>query len=171
MNLERDPGSGARMVDVGEKDVTERIAIASGRIRLDDEVIEYIRSNNIPKGNVFEVARVAGIMADKRTDEIIPLCHPLPLESVEVHLEIIGNAVMVRAQVRTHAKTGVEMEALTAVGAACLTIYDMCKPLAKGQSAIIECIQLEMKSGGRSGTFIRSNESKKEVEGSCVLPS
>ncbi|MHB1755955.1 MAG: cyclic pyranopterin monophosphate synthase MoaC [Leptospirillum sp.] len=171
MELEEDPGSRARMVDVGSKEVTERLAIASGRIRLAKEVIECIRANKVPKGNVFEVARIAGIMAAKRTDEILPLCHPLPLESVEVHLEILQDVVMVRVQVRTHAKTGVEMEALTAVAAACLTVYDMCKPLAKGQSAVIECIQLEMKSGGRRGTFIRKNELEKEGEGSCALPS
>lgn len=171
MELEENPGSGARMVDVGAKKITERVAIASGRVCFSMEVIEYIRTNRIPKGNVFEVARVAGIMSAKRTYEILPLCHPLPLESVEVHLEILQNVVMVRVQVRTHAKTGVEMEALTAVAAACLTVYDMCKPLEKGQSAVIENIQLEMKSGGRRGTYLRKNESKKQEQGLCDLPS
>lgn len=165
MELEENPDSYARMVDVGAKEITERVAIASGRICLSMEVIECIRTNRIPKGNVFEVARIAGIMSAKRTHEILPLCHPLPLESVEVHLEILQNAVMVRVQVRTHAKTGVEMEALTAVAAACLTVYDMCKPLEKGQSAVIESIQLEMKSGGRRGTYIRKNESEKQEQG------
>jgi cyclic pyranopterin phosphate synthase len=143
-----------RMVDVGEKDITFRRAVASGSIRVGRTVRKAIDAGKIPKGNVLEVARVAGIMAAKQTAALLPLCHPLPIEAVSLHLETDDETVRVHAEVRTHARTGVEMEALVAVSVACLTVYDLCKSLPDGQSAVIETIRLDEKSGGAGGHFV-----------------
>jgi cyclic pyranopterin phosphate synthase len=149
-----DASGASRMVDVGEKPVTQRLARASGRVRMQPATLSLIRDRKLAKGDVLEVARLAGIMAAKRTAELIPLCHTLPLESVELSLAFVDDAtVSIEATVRVTAKTGVEMEALTAVSVAALTIYDMCK--AVDRAIEITDIRLEEKSGGRSGTFVR----------------
>jgi cyclic pyranopterin monophosphate synthase len=141
------------MVDVGAKAVTRRTAIAEGRVRMARDAFDLVRSNAAPKGDVLGVARVAGIQAAKRTGELIPLCHPLSLEVIEVDAELDETlpGVRVRATVRTEGKTGVEMEALTAVAAACLTVYDMVKSADRAMT--IEAIRLLYKSGGRSGEY------------------
>ena len=145
----------ARMVDVSDKEVTLRKA-ARGLVRMQPATLALIQDRHIAKGDVFEVARLAGIMAAKRTSELIPLCHPLPLESVEVTLTPHDSAtVLIEAEVHVEAKTGVEMEALTAVSVAALTVYDMCKAHDRGMT--IEAIGLEAKSGGRSGTYQRAS--------------
>ncbi len=144
----------SHMVDVGGKSVTQRTARAGGRVRMQPATLERIRGGGSAKGNVLEVARLAGIMGAKRTSELIPLCHPLPLDSVTVDFSFPDDATLaIEAVVRVTARTGVEMEALTAVSVAALTIYDMCKSLDR--SMAIEAIQLEEKSGGRSGHFVR----------------
>ncbi len=150
-----DAGGAAHMVDVGEKTETHRVAIAEGRIRLEPETLELIRSGGHKKGDVLGIARVAGIMATKRTAELVPLCHPLALTAVdlEFRLEEQPPAVQCRARVETRGRTGVEMEALTAVQIALLTIYDMCKAVDRGMS--MGDIRLAHKSGGRSGTWTR----------------
>ena len=149
-----DESGAARMVDVGGKSVTDRFARASSRIRLLPATLERIQAGQLEKGDVFQVARLAGIMAAKRTSDVIPLCHPLSLNSVQVSLEIIAeDRLEITSEVRTTAKTGVEMEALTAVSVAALTIYDMCKSVDR--EMIIEQVQLDEKSGGRSGDFRR----------------
>ncbi len=122
----------ARMVDVGDKPVTTRTAVASGFVRMSEATLEAIRGQRTPKGDPFEVARVAGVMAAKRTSELIPLCHPLPLSFVDVKLELQAEGVRILATARTDGKTGVEMEALAAASIAALTIYDMCKAIDKG---------------------------------------
>lgn len=142
------------MVDVGSKDVTVRIARASGRVRLQADTVALIRNRKVSKGDVLEVARLAGIMSAKRTSEVIPLCHTVPLDSVEVSFDFPGRTVIgIRAEARATARTGVEMEALVAVSTAALTIYDMCKSVDRAM--VIEQVQLEEKSGGRSGHFVR----------------
>ena len=144
----------ARRVDVGDKKVTRREAVASGRIIMAPETLAAIRDGAVPKGDVLAVARVAGIQAAKETSRWIPLCHPLPLDSVEVSFEIVKpDAIAVSVVARATARTGVEMEALTAATAAVLTIYDMCKALDRGM--VLGPIQLEEKSGGRSGPWRR----------------
>ena len=144
----------SRMVDVGQKEVTERFARASGQVRMSTSTQRLIRDRRMSKGDVLEVARLAGIMAAKRTSEIIPLCHPLSLDSIAVSFEIPDETtVSIEAVARVHARTGVEMEAMTAVSAACLTLYDMCKSVDR--AIVIEDIRLEEKSGGRSGHFVR----------------
>jgi cyclic pyranopterin phosphate synthase len=142
-----------RMVDVGEKDVTRRVAVAEGRIVTSAETVRAIREGTTPKGNVLLVAQLAGITGAKRTADLIPLCHPLPLTSVEVELEADEALPGVRATAtaRVDGKTGVEMEALTAVAAALLTVYDMCKARDRGMR--IEAIRLLRKEGGRGGTW------------------
>jgi cyclic pyranopterin phosphate synthase len=154
-----DAAGAARMVDVGDKPITARIARASGRIRMQIGTLELIRDGKHKKGDVLAVARLAGIMAAKRTGDLIPLCHPLPLDAVSVDFSFVdsqpdGAAVEIEAEVRCTGRTGVEMEALTAVSAAALTIYDMCKSVDRGMT--IEAIQLEEKSGGRSGHYRRT---------------
>lgn len=146
----------AQMVDVGAKSETERRAVASGLVLLAPETLQLLRDNAVPKGDVLAVARVAGIMASKKTSELIPLCHPLPLTKVNVDFEIKESGVSIRAEVRVTGKTGVEMEALTAVSVSALTIYDMVKAVDRG--AVITAIQLEQKSGGKSGDFVREVE-------------
>jgi cyclic pyranopterin phosphate synthase len=149
-----DEAGNARMVDVGDKAETKRIAVASGRIRMLPETVALIREGRASKGDVLGVAQVAGIMAAKKTSDIIPMCHPLMLTKVDVRFEVGEDTVEIRAEVHTRGQTGVEMEALTAVGAAALTIYDMVKAVDRGMT--IEDIRLESKEGGRSGEWKRS---------------
>jgi len=141
----------ASMVDVSAKPVTLRTAEASAKVEMSAKVLAALPSN--PKGDPFEVARVAGIQAAKRTWELIPMCHPVPLSHVDISCSLCEDGVLLRACARTAAATGVEMEALTAVTVAALTLYDMSKALDKGIA--IGCIQLESKSGGKSGDYIR----------------
>jgi cyclic pyranopterin monophosphate synthase len=141
----------ARMVDVSGKSASKREAEASGFVRMSDEVLRALPQN--PKGDPLEVARLAGIMAAKRTSELIPMCHPLPLSYVDVSCTVRDNGVAVCAKVNTTGNTGVEMEALVAASVAALTVYDMCKALDK--SITIERVQLERKSGGKSGEYSR----------------
>jgi cyclic pyranopterin phosphate synthase len=151
-----DADGASRMVDVGAKDITRRTARASGVVRMNGSTLEMIRNRALAKGDVLEVARIAGIQAAKRTDELIPLCHSLPLDSVEISFSFPDDAsVRIEAVVQVTARTGVEMEALTAVAATGLTIYDMCKSIDRGIS--IGDIRLEEKSGGRSGHWQRNN--------------
>ena len=148
-----DPKTGeARMVDVGEKPVTQREAVAEGKVILGPETLRLIQEKGLPKGDVLAVARVAGIQGAKRTWELIPLCHPLPLSYVGVEFAFEADGVRITATARTAAQTGVEMEALTAVTVAALTIYDMVKAVEKG--ARIEGVRLLRKSGGKSGTWV-----------------
>lgn len=143
----------ARMVDVSEKEVTGRRAVARGEIHMQPETLALIREGRAKKGDVLAVAQVAGIMAAKKTSEIIPMCHPLMLSGIDLHFDydLENSAVLIEAEVKTSGQTGVEMEALTAVSAAALTIYDMVKASDKGMR--IEAIRLAHKSGGKSGTF------------------
>ena len=141
----------ARMVDVGGKAATARVAIASGRIRMSPAALAAIRDGDVPKGDVLAAARIAGIMAAKKTAELIPLCHPLALDSVTVDFAIEDNAVRATATAALTGKTGVEMEAMTATSIALLTIYDMAKALDKGM--VIEQVRLIEKHGGKSGTW------------------
>jgi cyclic pyranopterin monophosphate synthase len=145
----------ARMVDVSDKEITSRIAVARGTVHMRAETLALILEDKIEKGDVFAVARVAGIMAAKKTSELVPMCHPLAITSVEIDLTPGENPprVDIEASVRVSGKTGVEMEALTAVSVAGLTIYDMCK--AVDREMTISEIRLAKKSGGKSGTFIR----------------
>lgn len=136
------------MVDVGDKAATERTATASGRLRMSAETRARVLAGDIPKGNVVEVARIAGIQAAKRTSELVPLCHPLPLTHADVRIEAADDGLAVSASASCSGRTGVEMEALTAVSIALLTLYDMCKALEKGMT--ITDVRLEAKSGGRS---------------------
>ena len=145
----------ARMVDVGSKAVTTRTAVASGFVRMAKATIEAIRDHRTPKGDPLEVARVAGIMAAKRTSGLIPLCHTLPLNHADIQLELGDDGVSIIATAATDSKTGVEMEALTAASIAALTIYDMCKAIDKAM--VITDIRLESKTGGRSGDYVRSD--------------
>jgi cyclic pyranopterin phosphate synthase len=142
------------MVDVSGKQVTARAGRASGRVRLAPATLQRIRDGNMPKGDVLEVARLAGIMAAKRTAELIPLCHPVPLDAVDLRLECLDDTtIAIEAQAKATARTGVEMEAMVAVATAALTVYDMCKSLDR--AITIEAIRLEEKSGGKSGHFVR----------------
>lgn len=148
----------ARMVDVGAKPDTERVAIARAEVRMKPETLALIQSGGVPKGDVIGVARVAGIMAAKRTGELIPLCHPLPITSASVDFAFdeANSRVLIEARVSTVGKTGVEMEALTACAVAGLTIYDMCKAVDRGM--VVGEVRLVKKSGGKSGTYIRPGE-------------
>lgn len=145
-----------QMIDVGGKDKTERIAIATARVRMLPATVQRIRRGTVEKGDVIAAARIAGVMAAKKTPELVPLCHPIALASVKVELALEARAVSVRAEVKTVDRTGVEMEALTAVLAAALTVYDMLKSVDRGM--VIERAQLEHKSGGRSGTWQRQRK-------------
>lgn len=142
------------MVDTGNKEVTSRRAVASARVLMSSETVAALREHRTPKGDPLEAARLAGIMAAKRTADLIPLCHPLPLTHVDIQVSIEDSGVLLQADVSTNAQTGVEMEALTAVSIAALTIYDMCKALEKGMT--ISEVRLERKSGGKSGDFNRT---------------
>ncbi len=150
-----DEEGGGRMVDIAAKSVTKRYAKASGCIRMRPETLAIIRDSRAEKGDVLGVARVAGILAAKKTGELIPLCHSLSLDGIELKFDLSENdRVRVSAEARVAAKTGVEMEALVAVSTAVLTIYDMCKSIDRGM--VIESIQLDEKSGGKSGHYLRS---------------
>ena len=142
------------MVDVSAKQTTTRTATAEGSLRINDTVRELLRNNAVPKGNVFAVAKVAGIMAAKRTAELIPMCHTLPLESVEIEISLVKTGVRITATAVCTGKTGVEMEAMTACTVAALTIYDMCKAADKG--IVIESVRLIAKTGGKSGDWRRA---------------
>ncbi len=147
-----------KMVDVGEKPKTERIAVATGRVRMSAQALGKVRSGTVEKGDVLAAARIAGIMAAKRTPDLIPLCHPIALAGVEVELKPLIAGIEVRATVKTVDRTGVEMEALAAVTAAALTVYDMLK--STDRAMVIDAVQLEHKSGGRSGVYSRRKQRK-----------
>ncbi len=151
-----DTEGASRMVDVSSKDVTTRLALASGLVRMSPATLTMILDHQVAKGDVFAVARLAGIMAAKRTGDLIPLCHPLGIDGVTVDFEPLDEStVKVQAEVTVQGRTGVEMEALTAVTIAALTIYDMCKAVDRG--IVIDQVRLESKSGGRSGDFRRGS--------------
>ena len=149
-----DESGNARMVDIGSKGVTERVAVASCELHMLQSTLDLVRSGGFDKGDVLGVARVAGIMAGKRTSELIPLCHPLNIDQITVDFEDLleGVGITVTATVRTSGKTGVEMEALTSASLAALTIYDMCKSADRAIS--IERLRLLSKSGGKSGDYV-----------------
>ncbi|HKJ72664.1 MAG TPA: cyclic pyranopterin monophosphate synthase MoaC [Alphaproteobacteria bacterium] len=155
-----DAQGSAKMVDVSEKDVTERVAAASGRVTMSAATLKLIKQGSMKKGDVLSVARLAGIMAAKRTHELIPLCHPLALNKIDVDLKLKSRppSVEITSSVKVSGRTGVEMEALTAASVAALTIYDMCK--AVDREMVIGEIKLDFKSGGRSGVFKRSRPKK-----------
>jgi cyclic pyranopterin phosphate synthase len=143
----------AKMVDVGEKTDSVRIAKASGLVTTNQEVLDLVQNDSLPKGDLFAAVRIAGIMAAKKTSELIPLCHPLAINAIEVDIEVVKSGFLITAMVKTSGKTGVEMEALTAVSVAALTAIDMIKAVDK--SAMITEIKLLEKSGGKSGTWKR----------------
>ncbi len=143
-----------KMVDTSAKPNTARRAVASARVLMTSATLTALREQRSPKGDPLEAARLAGIMAAKKTSDLIPLCHPLPLTHIEVRAELTNEGVYLEAEAATNAQTGVEMEALTAVAVAALTVYDMCKALEKGIT--ITAIQLERKQGGKSGDYERS---------------
>ncbi len=147
------PDGRARMVDIGHKETTERVAIAQGRVRMAQATLDLATGRDTKKGDPIAIAELAGIMASKRTADLIPLCHPLALTSVKVSIEPSGGepTLSVTARVKTAGQTGVEMEALTAVSAACLTLYDMLKAVDKAM--VIEGIELVQKTGGKSGDY------------------
>ncbi|MFW6204720.1 MAG: cyclic pyranopterin monophosphate synthase MoaC [Actinomycetota bacterium] len=149
-----DERGAARMVDVSGKDVTARTARASGRVLVSPRVVKLLRGEGVPKGDALGVARIAGIQGAKRTPDLVPLCHPVALHGVDVDLEVADDAVEITAAVRTADRTGVEMEALSAVAAAALTVVDMVKAVDKG--ATITDVRVEEKAGGRSGTWRRA---------------
>ncbi len=150
-----DDEGNAHMVDVTDKAETSRRAVARGRVLMAPATVELLRSGNNPKGDALGVARVAGILAAKRTSDLIPLCHPLPITRVAVDLTLVDDGVEIEAEVRVSGKTGVEMEALTAVSIAALTLYDMVK--AVDRACVITDIRLEEKSGGKSGDYRRGD--------------
>ncbi len=146
-----------RMVDVGDKEVTQRVAVAEGVVFMASETLKAIREGQLPKGAVLSTARLAGIMAAKKTSELIPLCHPLAITRAEVDFEFMDDRhLKITAEVRVCGQTGVEMEALSACSVAALTVYDMCK--AVDRAMVIQSIQLMHKSGGKSGVFHRGDE-------------
>jgi cyclic pyranopterin phosphate synthase len=151
-----DAAGRARMVDVSAKEVTQRTAQAEGQLRCDSATLKLVREGRAPKGSVVQTAELAGVMAAKKTADLIPLCHPLALTKIDVTIELDDNlpGFRVAAEVRTVAQTGVEMEAMTAVSVACLTLFDMLK--AVDRAMIIESIQVTEKSGGRSGSWTSS---------------
>lgn len=142
------------MVDTTAKAATARRAVASARVLMSPETISAVREHRTPKGDPLETARLAGIMAAKRTGDLIPLCHPLPLTHIEVRATVTNEGVYIEAEAATQAQTGVEMEALTAASVAALTIYDMCKALDKAMT--ITDVRLEKKTGGKSGDYVRA---------------
>jgi cyclic pyranopterin monophosphate synthase len=146
----------ARLVDVSEKTATDREAVARGHVRLNAQALEALREGGTAKGNVLAVARVAAIMAAKKADHWIPLCHSLPLSAADVFFRLDGAGLDIEARIKCHGRTGVEMEALAAVSVAALTVYDMCKALDKNM--VIGPVYLLAKSGGRSGFYRRSEE-------------
>ena len=142
-----------QMVDTSAKAITARRAVASARVLMSAETVAAVRDHRTPKGDPLEAARLAGIIACKRTADLIPLCHPLPITYAEVRAELTDTGVYLESEVSTQAQTGVEMEALTAVSVAALTIYDMCKAIDKGMT--ITDVRLELKTGGKSGDYAR----------------
>ncbi len=144
-----------KMVDVGGKERTERVAVATARLRMQPDTVARIRDGRVEKGDVLAAARLAGVMAAKRTPDLIPLCHPIALTGVTVEVTLDEGGASVRAEVKTLDRTGVEMEALTAAATAALTIYDMVKSVDRGM--VIEALQLEHKAGGRTGTWNRGS--------------
>ncbi|HTC62905.1 MAG TPA: cyclic pyranopterin monophosphate synthase MoaC [Candidatus Saccharimonadales bacterium] len=144
------------MVDVTSKEVTERTAVARGFVRMSPSVMRALRAQKVPKGNPLEIARIAGIAAAKRTSDWIPLCHPIPLTHIDVTARLCKNGVELESRATTAGRTGVEMEALVAVSAAALTVYDMCKALDKGME-ITDIVLLE-KIGGKSGHYLRKKK-------------
>ena len=144
-----------KMVDVGGKERTERVAVATARLRMQPDTVTRIREGRVEKGDVLAAARLAGVMATKRTPDLIPLCHPIALTGVTVEVTLDEGGAAVRAEVKTLDRTGVEMEALTAAATAALTIYDMVKSVDRGM--VIESLQLERKAGGRTGTWDRGS--------------
>ena len=156
-----DDHGASRMVDTTAKPETAREARASGHVRMQPATLALIRDRGHAKGDVLEVARLAGIMAAKKTGELIPLCHPLPITSAQIDFTCEGDATLhIEARVAVFGRTGVEMEALTAVSVAALTVYDMCKAVDKGMT--IEGIRLEEKTGGKSGHYLRERNSKSQ---------
>ena len=149
-----DETGAARMVDVSAKEAGARRAVASGKVLVSAEVVAALRGDGVPKGDALGVARIAGIMGAKRTPDLVPLCHPIAITGAKVDLEVTDDAVLIQAQVKTTDRTGVEMEALTAVSVAALTVVDMVKAVDK--AAVITEIRVESKAGGRSGTWVRS---------------
>jgi cyclic pyranopterin monophosphate synthase len=149
-----DESGAARMVDVSDKPVSERRAVAVGRVQVSSAVVDLLRGEGVPKGDALGVARVAGILGAKRTSDLVPLCHPIGLSGVTVDLEVADDAVEITATVRTADRTGVEMEALTAVSVAALTVVDMVKAVDK--AAVITGVKILSKSGGRSGEWRRA---------------
>jgi cyclic pyranopterin monophosphate synthase len=152
-----DETGAARMVDVSAKEPTAREATATGRVLLSAEVVRLLRGEGVPKGDALGVARIAGIMAAKRTPDLVPLCHPLAISGVRVDLDVLDDAVAISATVRTTDRTGVEMEALTAVSVAALALVDMVKAVDKG--AVISEVRVESKTGGKSGPWRRGTGS------------
>jgi cyclic pyranopterin phosphate synthase len=151
-----DDSGASRMVDVGAKPETERLARAAARIRMQPTTLALIRDRKLSKGDVLEVARLAGILAAKKTAELIPLCHPLPLTSVQLEFAYLGDDCLeIEATAKVFARTGVEMEALTAVSVAALTVYDMCKATDRGM--MIETVRLVEKAGGKSGHWVTNH--------------
>ncbi len=151
-----DDSGASRMVDVGEKPITRRVAVAEAVVSMQPETLELIREGGVAKGDVFEVARLAGIAASKRTSELIPLCHLLPLDSVQLDFNCPDErSVRIKARVTNQGRTGVEMEALLAATVAALTVYDMCKAVDRGME--IGRVRLLEKSGGRSGDYLRDD--------------
>jgi cyclic pyranopterin phosphate synthase len=147
-----------KMIDVGAKERTERRAVATARLRMKPETVKRVREGRVEKGDVLAAARLAGVMAAKKTPDLLPLCHPIALSAVTVDVTLQARAALLRVEVKTVDRTGVEMEALTAVSAAALTIYDMLKSVDRGM--VLEAVQLEHKSGGRSGTWNRGPKEK-----------
>ena len=154
-----DQGGAVRMVDVSPKPATERVAIAAGFVRMSAATLELVLSGNAKKGDVLGAARIAGIMAAKKTHELIPLCHPLSISKAEVEITPEADGLAVRATVKLTGQTGVEMEALTAVSVACLTIYDMLKAADKAMT--LGSIRLMEKTGGRSGTYRAADQGRR----------
>ena len=152
-----DDSGRVRMVDTSAKPATARRAVASARVQMSSETLAALKSHRTPKGDPLEAARLAGIMAAKKTAELIPLCHPLPITHIEITAELESDGVYLESEVATNAQTGVEMEALTAVSVAALTVYDMCKALDKGIT--IKEVRLESKTGGKSGDYYRPDSS------------
>ncbi|MFC4002119.1 cyclic pyranopterin monophosphate synthase MoaC [Prauserella oleivorans] len=153
-----DESGAARMVDVSGKDVTARTAVATGRVRTTAEVIGLLSANGLPKGDALATARIAGIMGAKRTSELIPLCHPIALTKADVSFELEAQSVRIEAMARTSDRTGVEMEALTAVAVAGLTLHDMIK--AVDPAATLDEVRLEAKDGGKTGRWRREEQGR-----------
>jgi len=141
------------MIDIGKKKITDRKAVAEAKVFLKASVIEAIRKKTIPKGDVLEAARLAGILAAKKTSSLLPLCHPIPIDHVTIVISLRKKMLLIQVTVKGQAKTGFEMEALTAASVSALTVYDMCKPLDK--EIVISDILLTGKTGGKSGTYVR----------------